>query len=255
MPPPLNVPLKGIPIHLSKLPRPLNSKMVYELAAQEGGMCEIAVQLHPDDAEKLGHFRIHAGSAMPYQPLSTIQLFHRYPASGRPYYEDFLSRIARDFAPFRVTVKRPFLLRHELTNVGFDVWARELNKVYRAVWEEIKAIRPLRVEDSKVFPFRPALFVQRGLEATQAEKMLKVAKKTHRETPAVTALVMGIGVRHAGQPAFKKAILYREEDRKWSFFPFERKEVLFEDEKEMWNVWKRDRKQWKLRENGLFLPP
>jgi hypothetical protein len=160
LPPPQHVLFRNLPIRLTKLPRLVNNKMVYKLTAQEGGMCEIAVQLCPLNAEKLGEFCIQTGNIMPYQPLSTIQLFHRYPASGRAYCEPVFSRIARSFAPFRAVVKKPFLPRNDrMTNVGFDILGGRLRNAHKAVWKEMKEITPLRAQEAKVFPFLPVTFV------------------------------------------------------------------------------------------------
>jgi len=263
-----------LPIRLTQLPRPLNPKMVYDLCTVEGGMCELAVKLHRRSAEKLGTLLRRAGSDMPYTPLWTVQLFHRYPASGREYYESSLAQIAQQFSRFQIAVRKPFVVTHGNNSmVGFKLWAKELTDVHRSVWGRIREITPFSIEGVRVFPFTPAIIVGRHLEEAVAEKMFiaakKAARKAHWDVDAsmMEMTAVGLAVRHNGQPAWEKVITYKEEDRK----EIEERSIGSEERVE-WNCqriirskeqvkgksqrnsWKIQRNNWKTTESGLLLP-
>jgi hypothetical protein len=198
--------------------------MLYDLCAAEGGMCEIAVFLHSSSAQKLGRFRRRVGGHN--KPLWAIPLFHRYPASGREYYENSLSQIAQNFSRFQVAVRKPFVVtRGSISNVGFNLWAQELRDVHWSVWDRIGEITPFRIKDARVFPFSPAIFVGRRLEKAAAEKTFITAREVYRDVDvrSMGITAVGLAVRHNGQPV-SKTIIYKEGDRHWKVFPF-RKEI------------------------------
>jgi hypothetical protein len=218
---------------------------------------------------------------MPHNPLWTIQLFHRYPASGREYYENSLAQIAQNFSRFQIALRTPFVITHGSTSkVGFNLWAKELIHVHRNVWDRIGEVTPFRIKDTRVFPFVPAIFVRWRLEKSVAEKIFIAARKAYRDVDvrsmAITAV--GLAVRHSGQPVSKKAIIYREEDRQWKVFPFREEieeglpqsldqmeeeegeiEKRAESESEERSIessarvtWKSQKHNWKTTESGLL---
>jgi hypothetical protein len=282
------MPLVQLPRWLTNIPRPLNDRMIYELVTRQGGMCELAVQIHPRNALKLGHLRMQAGSSMPYEPVSHIKLFDQYPASGRKYYEMILSKLARNFKPFEISLRHAFQEPDGISTrrVSFNVWGTQLRQVHEAVLEEIKDVTPLRISGVAAPP-KLSVLIEKGLDKEQADLMLEAVEKIY--VGPVFATVTGFAVRHGGQPHFRSVVEYKDEDMQWKHFPFaeskaigeERKmerEVESEIESETENVerqkakrrkwrtpdtesekrqrpsWKDERKKWKTSESGLFLP-
>lgn len=109
-----------------------------------------------------------------------------------------------------------------------------------------------------MFPFAPAVHVEWRVEKLVEERALKVAKKTYRENMRnMGARVVGLAIRYSGQPAFRAAITYAEEDRKWMLFPFSKeRDVVVEEESESEkrDEWKRKRKSGRPRRVVSFWP-
>lgn len=74
---------------------------------REGGVTQIALKLHTQDAQMLGESRVAAGGNAAYKPVSEIYMFFALPASGRDYYTAALNKIATR-RPFNLLLQIPF---------------------------------------------------------------------------------------------------------------------------------------------------
>jgi hypothetical protein len=106
----------------------------------------------------------------------------------------------------------------ENSKVGLS-FGKKLKKMHKRVWKEIKDITPL-IRDANGFPFVPAAYIERIMEAGAAEKVLQAVQKSFCEENLrnMGARVVGLAVRHSGQPAFRAAVKYAKEDTKWMIF-------------------------------------
>jgi hypothetical protein len=183
------------------------------------GVSSVLLKLDDVGSHNFRRIRERCGSSIEFQPLSYIWLFTRFPASGRPFYQETLSKFCHSQTLFKIKAAHPFVTT--ATNKGMlhvGATGSELRKLCQALTVAFKDVRTPETIKPLAPPVLQLKFsISSGLSDKEVDNKLQVAKENFEHGPR-TVTAVGLSLRF--MPAYPRGADRKDKIWEQEDFPF-----------------------------------
>jgi len=163
---------------------------------KEGGLIDIYLKLNDVGSHNFGRIRERCCEGGEFKPLSYISLFRRFPASGRPFYQETISKFSQSQTPLEIKATYPFITTNRAKGMlHVQVTGPLLKTLCQDLAVAFKGVRT--VETAKPTPPpvpRLKFLIRTGLSDEEVDKKLQFAKENFERGPR-TATAVGLCLR------------------------------------------------------------